>query len=443
MSASVNRRIFGAAVVVGAMTIITKVVGFLKDIAIAYHFGANDALDAFYIALLLPNMVQEMIARALRMAFVPVYVEIREKEGEDAASRLLSGVLTLGIVLLAAISVVLAALSPVLLPLLGSSFGPDKLALTQYLFLILVLSMLVGGMSLFLSSVINVYERFALPAISPGIVSLMMVVCLVILGHLWGIYALALGMVIGYFLQVIALAWQLSRLHVTLRPKWYGFTAPMKDVIGQFIPRLAGAFLMSNTDLVDGTMAAMLGSGSVAMLMYGKKVIALVLGLLSMSIGTAVVPHFSQMVATRNWNGVLHTLRTYLSLILIVTIPVSIGLFFVSEPIVALIFQRGAFTSDDVEVVGQVQAMYALQIPFYVVSIVVARLMATLKENKIMMIVAGINLIANILFNLIFMRLFGLAGIALSTSAVYFVSLAITSIFLYRRIKRERSFEQP
>ena len=119
----------------------------------------------------------------------------------------------------------------------------------------------------------------------------------------------------------------------------------LRTVMAQYAPMVAGAFLMSSTVLVDQAMAAMLESGSVATLNYANKVVATLLGIGAMALGTAVLPHFSRMVAAEEWTGVRHTLKTYTRLILMVSIPLTILLFLFSETIIKLLFERGAFSA--------------------------------------------------------------------------------------------------
>ena len=201
------------------------------------------------------------------------------------------------------------------------------------------------------------------------------------------------------------------------------------------MPMVAGAFLMTSTSLIDQSMAAMLGPGSVSTLNYAAKAVTLILGIGSISLGTAVFPHFSRMVAVYDWAGIRYTLKTYTYLILLVTIPLTLILVFFSESLVRFFFERGAFTSADTWRVSQVQALFLLQVPFYFLGILMVRLISSLKINRILMQAAIINLFLKITFNYFLMQRLGAAGIALSTTLVYVVSFIYCSIMLYKQIK--------
>jgi putative peptidoglycan lipid II flippase len=196
---------------------------------------------------------------------------------------------------------------------------------------------------------------------------------------------------------------------------------------------------MGSTELVDKAMAGALASGSVASLNYGNKVIIMVMGLAAMAIGTAVLPYFSRLVAEEGWDTLRNTLNFYLRLIFLVTVPVVVLIYWFSEPLVHIIFQRGAFTAEDTNLVASVQAFFCFQIPFYIAGIMLARLVSSLRANHILMWAASINITANVGFNILFIHLMGLKGIALSTSLVYMISFFFLLYFVNRIIDQKET----
>ena len=209
------------------------------------------------------------------------------------------------------------------------------------------------------------------------------------------------------------------------------------QVINQFIPVIAGSLIMGSTVLVDQAMAAMLGSGQLSALSFGNKVPALIGGILSIGIGTAI---FSGILtsgrAKRLGRAQTDSARAdppdprdhvYL---------IGILMWF-STPIAALLFQRGAFTAADSHLVGGVQACLLLQVPFFVLSIIQVRLISSLKSNYVLLWGTLINVSSNILLNYIFMKWLGVAGIALSTACVYLISF----LFLARATASRLNFE--
>jgi putative peptidoglycan lipid II flippase len=420
-----NRKILRAAVVVGVFSFFALLGSVAKELVVAQYFGREDALDAFLIAYLLPSFLVNLVAGSLNAALIPTFVQVREREGKEAAQRLFSGVMVWSLGLLVGVSVLLGALAPYYLPLLGSGFSPAKLMLTRRLVYVLLPVIALSGLVVTWTAILNAGERFALPALLPILTPLSVVLFLWTTSRAWGIFALAWGTVIGVALQAVLLAWTLKAQGMRLRFRWYGFDSNLRQVARQYVPLLAGSLLMGSTELVDQSMAAMLQTGSVAALNYGKKVVSLVLGIGSTAMGTAALPYFSQMGARQDWAGCRHTLKTYSRLILLLTVPAALGLFVLSQPLVRILFQRGAFSARDTTVVSGVQAALSLQIPFYILGILGVRLISALKRNSLLAAIAGVNTVLNIILNLILMRFMGVAGIALSTSLVYLVSCVL------------------
>jgi putative peptidoglycan lipid II flippase len=432
---SVNRRIFTALMTVGGFTLVVNFAATVKELAVARQFGTGDAMDALLIAFLLPSYAVNVLAGSCSTALVPTFVQVRENEGQEKAQQLLSGVIIWNTAVLTVVSVLLALTAPFMLPILGSGFSITKLTLTRSLFFFFLPIIFISGLKMTWAAILNACDRFVLVALSPIMIPLATITMLLLVGRTWGIYALAVGTLSGYMIEAGLVGWGLGRNGFCIMPHWHGLDLALRKVINQYIPVVAGALLMCGTMLVDQSMAATLGAGSVATLNYGSKVVTLILGVGAVSLSTAVFPHFSRMVAGYDWTGVRHTFKTYTYFILLVTIPLTLILVLFSEPLVRLLFERGAFTSMDTWRVSQVQALFLLQLPFYFLGILMVRLISSLNMNAILLQAAIINLLCKIVFNYLLMQRLGAAGIALSTTLVYVVSLIYCSIMLHKKIK--------
>jgi len=419
---SVNTRIFAAMLTVGGLTVLVKLAAAVKELVIAYQFGTSDALDAFIMAFLLPAFVIELIGGSLNGAFIPTYIQVLQHEGRAAAQRLFSTVMASSIVLVVAASVLLTLLVVYALPLLAFGFDPDKLALTRRLYYVLLPTLLCCGFAAVWSAVLNASERFALAAVIPIVTPLLTVLLLLGVRNRDGILILAIGTVVGLMLEATVLGWGLKRQGVSLMPWWCGASPALKQVLWQYLPVVAASFLMGSTALIAMSMAATLGPGSVSALAYGSKAATILLGIGSVVVSTTVLPHFSRMVAVGDSAGVRHTLKTYARLILLVTLPLTVILIYYSEPLVRIFFQRGAFTQADTHVVSQVQAIYLLQVPLFVLSILFVRVISSLKANHLLLWGTVINLILTVFFNYLFMQWFQVVGVALSISLMYLIS---------------------
>jgi putative peptidoglycan lipid II flippase len=432
---SVNSQIFSAAIVVAAGTLFVKALSVVKELVVAWKFGTADDLDAFLIALTIPSFIIAIVAGSFNAALIPTYIKVREQEGKKVAQQLFSSatVWSIGLLLITTFIVIVAA--PIYLPSITGEFSPKKLELTYQLLWAISPMILLSGINVVWGAILNAGERFALVALAPILTPAIMMLLLLAM-DVWGIWNLATGMIVGQFLEMVVIGVALKRQGISLVPKWYGFDNNLKEVAGQYAPMVAGAFLMCSTELVDRSMAAMLPSGSVAALSYGSKIILLPITIATTGLSTAVIPYFSKMVARDDWAGVRQALKHYMSLIFVATIPLTGLIILFSEPIVRLLLQRGSFTAENTQLVAQIQACFALQIPFYIASVFAVRINSAMRNNQIMMWGSAGNLIVNISLNYLFMNWLGVAGIALSTSCVYLFSFVFLLFFAIRNLKK-------
>ena len=440
---SANRRILAAILTVGGFTLVVKLTATVKELVVAYRFGTGDAVDAFLIAFLVPSLVVNVVAGSLTAAFTPVYIEIRETQGVPAARRLFQSAAVGSATLILAVMGILLALAPIAATFLKGSFSPPKLELTESLFFLLLPIILLNAVVTIWSALLNAEQRFASVALAPVCVPLLTLAMVVVAGRLWGIYSLALGTVVGSLAQCGVLALALIRQGLPVLPRWNGVTPELRRVARQYAPMVAGAALMSSSWAIGQAMAAMLPAGSVASLNYGNKVVGMGTEIGSMALATAVLPHFSVMVARRDWSSIRRTLRVYVRLIALTAIPTTVILILLSRSIVRILFERGAFTSADTNLVAKIQALYLLQVPFVMAGMLFVRLASSLQRNEILLWGAAITLPLNVLLNLTLMRWLGAAGIALSTSLVFLVSCGYLMLSVRRTLGSvERLFPQ-
>jgi putative peptidoglycan lipid II flippase len=430
------RRIIGAALTVALLATLVKLVTIAQELVVAYRFGISDMLDAFWIALLVPSLFTYVLGGSLNVALIPSFIQVRERDGTAAAQNLLAEVTGWSIGLLGIVTFIIIAAAPVYLPLIASGFGPDKLALTRRLLYIIAPVMLLGGIANIWGAVLNAGERFALVALAPVTAPAISVLLLLAVPS-WGIFALAAGMLCGGALEMILLGAALKRRGFSLRPKWAGHGKDLRQVTNQFTPKMAGAFLRSGSSLVDQSIAAMLLAGSVAALNYGYRVIGPLIGVAGTALGTAVTPYFSKMAVSNERKDLSQTFKRCLLLILLFTVPAALLIFFFSEAIIQLLFQRGSFIASDTALVARIQSFYALQIPFYLANVLATRLISSLLTNYLLMWSAAIYLAASITLDLLLIKPLGVAGLALSTSCASLINFAFLSYCL-RRILRER-----
>ncbi len=431
---SINRRILWAVLTVGGFSAVVKGVATLKEFVVAYRFGTGDAVDAFLIAFLLPALVVNVVTGSLSPAFTPVYVEVQARRGKAEADALLRSALAGSALLALVVAAVMLAVLPGM-PLLAGGFDAGKLALTRGLFLVMLPIVVLNAFIALWSAALNCTGRFAWAALAPIAVPLATLAMVGIAPQGWGGYTLAVGTVVGYALQCVILGFALRAAGIPILPRWTGSSPELTRTLRQYTPMVGGAVLMSGSWMIGQAMAATLPAGSVAALNYGNKISAVVAEVGTLSIATAVLPHFAAMVARREWSGIRRTLLVYGRLIAIVTIPLTLLAIYFSPAIVRLLFERGAFTSDDTRMVAAIQSLYLLHVPFLMLGILFVRLASSLQRNQILLWGAAITLPLNVVLNAVFMRSLGVAGIALATSVIYVVSATYLFVAVRRALR--------
>jgi putative peptidoglycan lipid II flippase len=413
---SVNRRIFRAAASVTAVGILVKLVATAKEIAVAGVYGRSDAMDAFLAAALVPGLLINLISESMNQALVPTLIRVREREGHERAQQLLSSSMLWMCLLLTAVSVFMALTARGFFPLIASHFPAGKLDLSIRLFYGLLPVVLITGIATNCTAVLNTFDRFAWPALAPVVIPLAIVAGALTLGERLGIWAMVYATVGGSLLHAGLVAGMMERSGYRFRLRWHGMTEASHEVTRQYGPVLLSAVVASGGLLVDQSMAAMLPSGSVSALVYGNRFVSVVMALLGGAVSTAVTPYFSRMIAHRDWAGCRHTVRTWVRLTALVSIPLAAMLIAGSHGVVRMAFEHGAFGPRDTQVVAVVMAMYAIQIPFFVASRVFYRFIIAMRRTDLALYCGMLNLILDIVLNLVLMRRMGVAGIALATS---------------------------
>jgi len=430
-------RILSDAAVVGAFLATAKAAGAIKVILIARTFGATDIVDAFLIAFVLPAFFADVVAGPLGAALIPALIETRERDGAGAASRLHCSLTAGMLAVMCGIAVLLAALVPVIVPLLGSGFSAEKLQLTRGAFYWLLPLLPMGAIGVSWRSALNAAERFAIPAIAAGTTPVMLAILLVTVGAEWGIGVLIFGTLAGNVVELAIMGIALRQRGFPVLPYWGGADAIVRRVFRQQLPLIATAALGQAGVLIDQSVAASMGAGSVAALNYGTRLTTVIAGIGVSALGTAALPHLSRMVIAAHWREVRSTLITYGTLIFFGALLLSLTLAIYSGELVDLVFRGGALTERSADVVTAVQRMAMLQLPALALLGLLGRFVSSLRRNEMLAMAAALSLIANAAGDFILPRYIGLPGIALASVLAQFVSLGCILTYVVTRIRHE------
>ena len=429
---SASYRVVRAAGSVLAAGAVVKIAATGKEFVLAGIYGRSDAMDAFLAAFLIPNLLVNLIAESMNQALVPTLIRVKIREGQERAQHLLSKSMLSMCGLLVVVSLAMAALSRGIFPLIASAFPAGKLDLSIRLFLALLPVVLFTGIATNCTAVLNTLDRFALPALAQLAVPISIVAGALFFHGRLGIWALVYATLFGALVHAALVASLMNASGYRFRLAWTGSDEASREVARQCVPVLLSSVVASGGLLVDQAMAAMLPAGSVSALVFANRFVSVVVTLMAGAIASAVTPHLSGMIARRDWDQCRRTLRTWSRGMAAISIPIAMLLIAGAQPLVRLTLQHGAFGPHDTAVVKTVLAMYAIQIPFFVVSRVYYRFVVAMRRTDLIFYCGVLNLVLDVVLNLLLMRWFGVAGIALATSCWS----AATLLFLWYWAKK-------
>ncbi len=413
-------------VTVGGWTSVVKLASAFKVILAARLFGAGDAMDAYLIAFLLPSFFMDMLASPIDSALIPTLIELREQRGRPASETLYGSVLATAGVALGLASAAVAALSGLLLPLLASNFPSAKQAYTQHLMLLLLAVVPMCGLASTWRAVLNSEHRFGYSAAIPAITPILSILALLTAGRKYGVIALAIGTLSGATCEAILAGIGAKRLGYPILPGWHGISPALRQAGSQYVPLVAITFVLTGSALIDQSMAAHLRSGSVAALNYGTRLLGVLVVIGPTAMGTAVLPHISATAVLEDSSTLRRALRSYGLFVFAVVLPVTGAFIYFSEPIVHILFQQGAFDAAATHLVSNVQKASLLQLPVAVLLALEIRLSSALKSNRVLYRVAMLSLLLTLVLDILFMRWWGVVGIALAG----FVTRLVSSLYL-------------
>jgi putative peptidoglycan lipid II flippase len=413
---SVNRRILVAAGSVDAAGAVVKMASTCKEFVVAGIYGRSDLMDAFLVAFLIPNLLINLISESMNQALIPTLIRVRIHEGHERARQLVSGAMLSMSGQLIVVSLAMAALAYRIFPLVGAGFSLAKVDLSVRLFYGLLPVVLVTGIATSCTAVLNSLDRFALPTLAQLAMPVAVVAGALLLHGRWGIWALVYATLFGALTHAALVGSMLRRRGYGFRLERSGNHEAAREVSRQYLPVLLSSVVASAGLLVDQAMAAMLPPGSVSALVFANRFVSVVVTLMAGAIASAVTPYISGMIARGDWKQCRQTLFTWARGMAAISIPIAVLLIAGAQPLVRLTLQHGAFSEKDTAVVKSVLAMYAIQVPFFVVSRVYYRFVIAMRRTDVVLYCGLVNLVLDVALNLVFMRWLGVAGIALATS---------------------------
>ena len=357
-----------AASIIAAGNVASRLLGLLREIVIASLFGATGLVSAFRVAQIIPTMLFDLlIGGMVSSALVPVFSELAERD-RNALWYLVSVLLSLAVIVLSITIVILELAAPQVAFLMAGGFDEELLAATTKLLRITTPAVLFLGLSGIITGVLYALRRFALPAFTATVFNATIVVVALVgvLGFGWGIEALAFGLLLGAFFQVMLQLPGLRDAHLRFVIDLH---LPELRRIGRlYLPIVLGLVISQVAIALDRNLASRTGPQSIAWMQFATTIVQFPLGLVSTAIALAILPTLSRQAAsptrTEQLGEFSNTLASALRMVLILIIPAAVALFILAEPLVALLFQRGNFTAYDTQQTALALRIYLIGLTF-------------------------------------------------------------------------------
>ncbi|MFP1684084.1 murein biosynthesis integral membrane protein MurJ [Alloalcanivorax sp. C16-1] len=440
--------LLASTLVVSAMTLLSRVLGLVRDVVLARLLGASAGTDAFFVAFRIPNFLRRLFAEgAFNQAFVPVLSEYRTRardEGSLAATRQLidrvAGTLG-GTLALVTLLGVLGA--PLLIWVFAPGFGddPHKRALAVEMLRLTFPYLFFIALTAFAGSILNTWNRFAVPAFTPVLLNLSLIGSALYLAPHFAegrmAVALAWGVLIAGIVQLLFQLPFLARLSLMPVPRMAWRDPGVRRILRLMAPALFGVSVSQINLLLDTVLASLLQTGSVTWLYYSDRLTELPLGVFAIAIGTVILPSLSGKHAGDDPQAFRRTLDWALRLVLLIGVPAALALAVIAEPLLATLFRHGEFTANDVLRSAESLRAYSAGLVAFMLIKVLAPGYFARQDTKTPVKIGVIAMVANMVLNLILVWPLQHAGLALATS----LSAWLNAGLLYLGLRRGGVFQ--
>ncbi|TEB04293.1 putative peptidoglycan biosynthesis protein MurJ [Pelotomaculum schinkii] len=429
-----GRFIFKATLLLAFFSLMSKVLGLVRDIVIANQFGTSMPYDCYQIAIKMPNMLFTIVSGALATVIVPVFVEYAGKGRRNEAWKIFNTVMVVVSLFYLAASLVGILGAPLLVKLLAPGYQGEQWRLIVELLRILLPLMVFTGLASLFTGLLNANNTFGLPAFSTSVNNILIIIFTLTLYSFYGIYGLALGTVLAAvgmaLVQLPVLFKSGFRLNLDIDLKHPG----VRQVYYLALPSVLGITINQAPILINVVLGTWLPEGSLSALSYADRLNQFPLGLFGMALSTAVFPTLSARAAGGDRDGVAVVLANSLKAVALITVPASVGLMVLSKPIVSLTFERGAFNQGSAEITSAAVFFYAIGLLGQAGVFLLTRVFYSLQDTRTPVKIAVVAVLLNLVMSLILIKPLQLGGLALASSLYSLANMTLLMVFLGKKL---------
>ena len=436
-----NERLLRSTLAFSAPTVISRIFGYLRDMLQARFMGTGMGMDAFTIALLIPNLLRRLSGEgALTAAFVPVFAQIKKEETKEKLWKFANTFFFDLTLIMALVTVLGLVFAPFLVKIMGWGFGAEVSDLAVILTRLMFPYIFLVSLAALIMAILNSFHKFFVPALTPVLFNL--AVILIALGFAGNAkepaYVFAAGVLVGGLLQLgfqIPFIW---RKGMRFQPL-VSFRHPAVRKVGRLmVPGIFGAGIYQINMALSRMIASTLEEGSVSSLYYASRVEELTLGVFAIALSVALLPTLSDLAALEDFSAMKKTLNFSLRTIAFITFPAAVGLVILNRPIIQVLFERGAFDARSTDMTASCLLFFALGIPFLSGVKILAPAFYSLKDTRTPVIIAFFVTFIYIGCSYWLMASLRVAGIALALSISSIINFGSLFVFLERKMGKIR-----
>ena len=445
-----RNKLINSTIVVSSMTLISRIFGLLRDVVFARFFGVSMIMDAFIVANRIPNMLRRFFAEgAFSQGFIPVIADYKERYSHKEVRLLVDSVAgTFGLILFV-VSFIGVILAPVLVTIVAPGFIMDdgRFNLASLMLRFTFPYLLFVSLTAFAGGILNTYGKFSVPALTPVILNIMLIFSVIFLAPRLNNPGLALAYAV-LAAGIVQLLFQLpflSKINLIPRPRWNLGHEGLRRIGKLMAPAIFGSSVAQINILVSGVIASMLGIGKISLLYYSDRIMELPLSLFGIALATVTMPFLSSQYAKKSMDKFASVIDWSMRLVFLFVIPAAIGIYFLAEPLIAVIYYGGVFDRENLELTALSLKAFAVGlIGFSFVKILSPAYFAredTKTPVKIGLICLSLNIVmgASLAFYLSWIDFLGPhAGLALAIS----VAALLNALLLFRGLKKEKIIDE-
>lgn len=415
------------------LSTISKFLGFFREIALSYFYGASQVSDAYLISITIPAVVFAFVGAALSTSYIPLFTSVEKERGPEGAIKFSNNVVNFLLIFACIVAVVGLVFTREIVKVFASGFSGETLSLAVFFTKISIVAVFFTGLTYIFKSFLEVRSNFIPPACI-GFPYNVIVIVSIALGASINDLFLPLGFVLAAASQLLLLlpfAYKKGyRYYLTLDKS----DPYIKKMVFLALPVILGVSVSQINVLVDRTLASRIVEGGISALNYASRLNGFNQGIFVMSVATVMFPAISRMASAGNVVGLKVTLAKAINLVSIIVVPLTVGAMIFAVPVIKFLFGRGAFDLKAVELTSTALFYYAIGMTAVAYREILSRAFYAMHDTKTPMVNGAIAVVANIILNIILSRFLGIGGLALATSISAILAVGLLFISLRKKI---------